>query len=80
MRKTKSISFDLTDEYEVELMEYAENQGRYFSRYIKRLIDQDRKGILNQPAVNSPKPEQTHNIINTLEVSDDDKEYMSNFL
>lgn len=41
-RKTKSISFDLTDEYEITLLEHAESveKGK-FSRYIKRLIAND---------------------------------------
>ncbi|KAA0944046.1 hypothetical protein FQ087_18140 [Sporosarcina sp. ANT_H38] len=47
-RKTKSISFDLTDEYEKGLLEFAESKedkGK-FSRYIKRLIAQDRDGSI----------------------------------
>ena len=44
-RKTKSISFDLTDAHEKGLLEYVENEERgKFSRYIKRLIAQDRDG------------------------------------
>lgn len=39
-RKCKTVSFDLLDKHEVELMEYAENQGK-FSRYVKRLINDD---------------------------------------
>lgn len=55
-RKTKSISFDLTDDYEVKLLKYAESKedkGK-FSRYIKRLIAQDRDGgarVYSAPAV-----------------------------
>lgn len=41
-RKTKSISFDLTDGHEKRLLEYVENEERgKFSRYIKRLIAND---------------------------------------
>ena len=39
-RKTKSISFDLNDEIEAELLAYAETK-KNFSRYIKRLIQAD---------------------------------------
>lgn len=42
-RKNKSISFDLTDAYEKDLLDYAERTDRgKFSRYIKRLIAEDR--------------------------------------
>lgn len=41
-RKTKSISFDLTDNFENELLIYVEDKDRgKFSRYIKRLIADD---------------------------------------
>lgn len=42
MRKNKTTSFDLTDEYESRLLAHAEKSanGRY-SRYIKRLIAND---------------------------------------
>lgn len=54
MRKTKSISFDLTDSYETQLLEHAENQGKYFSRYIKRLIDRDRNNVPVAPVITTP--------------------------
>ena len=44
-RKTKSISFDLTDGYEIKLLEFAEDSDRgSFSKYIKRLIAFDMEG------------------------------------
>lgn len=59
-RKNKSTSFDLTDEYELELLKFAEGRenGR-FSKYIKRLIAQDRDGIRN----NTPPPQAQMNQI-----------------
>lgn len=43
MRKCKTVSFDLTDEVEVELLLLAEEKGN-FSRYVKRLIERDKSG------------------------------------
>lgn len=40
MRKCKTTSFDLTDPYEVELLDHTIKQGKY-SKYIKRLIAED---------------------------------------
>lgn len=49
-RKTKSISFDLTDGYEIKLLEYAEDFDRgSFSKYIKRLIANDMEGRKARP-------------------------------
>ena len=39
--KVKSIHFDITDDLEKNLLEYAESKGN-FSRYIKRLIQTDK--------------------------------------
>lgn len=36
-RKCKTVSFDLTDKYERQLLEYIESQGK-FSKVVKRLI------------------------------------------
>lgn len=42
-RKNKSVSFDLTDEYEEKLLSYAEKPDKgKFSKYVKRLISEDR--------------------------------------
>ena len=44
-RKNKSISFDLTDEFEKQLLLYAEKAEKgKFSKYIKRLIANDMEG------------------------------------
>lgn len=39
-RKIKSISFDLADEVEVDLLKYSESK-KNFSKYVKRLIHAD---------------------------------------
>lgn len=72
MRKTKSISFDLSDEYEKELLEYAEKQSKYFSRYMKRLIDRDKNKIMEKPVYNVAE--------NVPEVEDSDVEDMTSLL
>lgn len=41
-RTIRTISFNLSDSYEQELLEFALKQQKYFSRYVKRLIEQDR--------------------------------------
>lgn len=43
-RAVQPVSFNLTDEYEKDLYEYALSQQKYFSRYVKRLIENDRRG------------------------------------
>jgi len=48
-RKCKTVSFDQTEEYERELLAYAEAQDKYFSKYIKRLIAADRSGQIRGP-------------------------------
>jgi hypothetical protein len=54
-RFIKSISFDLTDEFEAELLKYAEKEyngkKRNFSRYVKRLIQADKAsgGLIGNP-------------------------------
>lgn len=59
-RKTKSISFDLTDAHEKGLLEYVESKERgKFSRYIKRLIAEDKKGVVQSnpaPTVRQADP------------------------
>ncbi len=45
-RKCKSISFDLTETHERELLAHAQSQGK-FSRYVKRLIAADRAKVVN---------------------------------
>lgn len=47
-RTNKSVSFDLDDEFEVELLKHSEKvfngKKRNFSKYVKRLIAEDMKG------------------------------------
>lgn len=51
MRKCKTVSFDLTDTFEAGLLAHAEANGK-FSKYIKRLIQQDKNGV----AAKNPAP------------------------
>lgn len=55
MRKCKTVSFDLTDAYEKELLKHAESKHK-FSKYIKRLIDKDKNGA---PIGGAPEPIKT---------------------
>jgi hypothetical protein len=71
--KTKSVSFDLTDELEEELLKYAEKEykgrKRNFSRYIKRLIQADKisgGALANPPTVLGHKDDGTEDY--TIEV------------
>lgn len=41
-RAIQPVSFNLTDTYESDLYTYALQQQKYFSRYVKRLIENDR--------------------------------------
>lgn len=49
-RKNKPVSFNLTDEFDLKLLDHAEqvnplsNKKRNFSKYVKRLIEEDMKG------------------------------------
>lgn len=43
-RKLQPVSFNVADDYERSLYEYALAQQKYFSRYVKRLIERDRDG------------------------------------
>lgn len=54
-RIIKPVSFNVNDEYERRLFEYATDKERgMFSRYIKRLIALDRDGELARNSVVSP--------------------------
>lgn len=44
-RVIQPVSFNVEDDYERKLHEYALSQGKFFSRYIKRLIEKDREGV-----------------------------------
>jgi hypothetical protein len=65
MKTSISISIDLTDEFESELLKWVESKGNK-SRYIKRLIHNDKLG----------KKEMT---ITTHEVVEDSHEEMKGF-
>lgn len=80
-RKNKSTSFNLHDQFEVELLQYAEKQENgSFSRYVKRLITKDRDGTLmaraDTPSNVAPINSQTVE----HETSKEDINAMSNFL
>lgn len=73
-RKNKSVSFSLSDQFEQELLTYAEDKSKgMFSRYVKRLIVKDRDGhnIVSTPHVNSTSP---------INKTQEEKEIMSSFL
>lgn len=57
-----TVSFNLDNDYERELHEFAREQDKYFSKYIKRLIEKDRSGKLMpaavMPAAVLPEPEE----------------------
>ena len=71
-RKIKPVSFNVRDEYENGLLQFVKSKN--FSRYIKRLIEDDMKKL------NSG---QVHNAPNTTTVEDnhsyEEKEAMSSF-
>lgn len=54
-RKIQPVSFNLEDIYERKLHEYALTQNKYFSKYVKWLIDKERSGTPTVPAVSVPK-------------------------
>ena len=53
-RKIQPISFNLDDVYERKLHEYALEQSKYFSKYVKLLIEKDRSGKLVVPLASAP--------------------------
>lgn len=54
--KRPGVSFNMDDPYERELYEFAKKQDKIFSRYVKRLIDYDRKGLIGIPGAAAPSP------------------------
>lgn len=52
-RINKSVSFSSVDKYEMELLDYAMNQGN-FSKYIKRLIMLDKEGVKREVSETKP--------------------------
>ena len=77
-RKVKTISFSLVSEYDSRLLEYAERAERgSFSKYVKRLIDDDMRG---GQRVDVPMVEISP-VINPVEDPvDDEADAMSGFL
>lgn len=76
-RKVKTISFSLVSEYDSRLLEYAERVERgSFSKYIKRLIDDDMRG---GQRVDVPIAESV-SVNVAAEESTDDNDAMSGFL
>lgn len=55
-RRNQPVCFNMDDDYERELFEYAQSQQKYFSRYVKRLIEMDRAGVQRQPQVIEQQP------------------------
>lgn len=51
MRKIQPVSFNMEDIYERRMYEYALEQNKYFSRYVKHLIEKDRNEmpVIAQP-------------------------------
>ncbi|WP_252503302.1 hypothetical protein [Sporosarcina sp. Marseille-Q4943] len=49
-RKIQPVSFNMENEYENGLYEFAMEQDKYFSKYVKRLIEKDRAGGMVVPA------------------------------
>lgn len=50
MRVTPSVSFNLDNEYDRGLHDFAMEQDKYFSKYVKRLIEKDRSGTMTVAA------------------------------
>lgn len=55
-RKVQSISFNLEDPFEKELLEHAMTKG-FFSKYVKRLIQRDKEfQLFTSPMQMDDKP------------------------
>ncbi|PIC71021.1 hypothetical protein [Sporosarcina sp. P17b] len=78
-RKVKTISFSLISEYDSRLLEYAEKAERgSFSKYIKRLIDDDMRG--GQRVVSGSIVEVNQLSAPFADPVDDEADAMSGFL
>lgn len=78
-RTTKSVSFNLVDEFDMKLLEHAEKVNSYgkkrnFSKYVKRLIEKDMLKDSMGPVVN---PE---SVVAKEEVDEFSKKAMNSFL
>lgn len=59
-RTVQPVSFNITDPYEKELLGFANQQQKYFSRYVKWLINKDReeqKGLSGYTSVSKDRIE-----------------------
>lgn len=98
-RKNNSVSFNLLDDFELKLLEHAEkvnsrtNKKRNFSRYVKRLIEEDMMKEQNQGIVSvnevvhhektttdTPVEEIKHNVIIENNEVDEDKAILKMYL
>lgn len=61
-RKLQPVSFNLDNVYEAQLRKFALEQDKYFSQYVKRLIDKDRASQLTTPAASVDSRESIPNI------------------
>lgn len=73
-RKLKAVSFNMDDKFEEGLLEYVETI-KNFSGYVKRLINDDMRGMGGGMVHFVPKMNGIRD-----EYSDEDKEAMSSFL
>lgn len=65
-QRNQPVCFNMSDAYEKELFEFAITQQRFFSRYIKRLIERDRDEKQTPLNATSPKVEyKSDAVINT---------------
>ena len=82
-RKNKPVSFNLKDELDLELLAHAEmvnpltGKARNFSKYVKRLIEEDMKGgDHNRETENAKSHVSTEKDFYTIEI----KEAQGSFL
>lgn len=78
-RTTKSVSFNLLDEFDMQLLAHAEKSNSYgkkrnFSKYVKRLIEKDMLKDSKVPVDN------TNSVIVKEEVDEFSKKAMNSFL
>lgn len=75
-RKIKPVSFSLVSEYDSRLLVYATAAGRgNFSQYIKRLIDEDMRGVQRATPMYAPVQEYKDPV-----PTNEDADAMSGFL
>ena len=55
--KRPGVSFNMDDPYEAELYEFAKSRKMGFSKYVKFLIELDRRGLIGGPGAKGPAPE-----------------------